>query len=200
VDIREHTPLGAGQVDDTPFGGGAGMVLRVDVMDSALRARYGVDPVQLRHSRRVIALAPGGRVLDDRYVGELAAEPALTLLCGRYEGLDERIVEHFAGETLSIGRYVLSGGELAAMVVCDAVLRKLPGSLGHERSAVEESFSEALGGDPEYPHYTRPAEYRGWRVPEVLLSGHHEHIRSWRRERSRERAQDIERGEDAGRG
>jgi tRNA (guanine37-N1)-methyltransferase len=197
VDIREHTPLSAGQVDDTPFGGGAGMVLRVDVMDSALRARYGVDPPLLRDSRRVIALAPGGRVLDDRYASELAAEPALTLLCGRYEGLDERIVEHFAGETLSIGRYVLSGGELAAMVVCDAVLRKLPGSLGHEQSAVEESFSEALGGDPEYPHYTRPAEYRGWRVPEVLLSGHHERIRGWRRERSRERAEDAERVEEA---
>jgi tRNA (guanine37-N1)-methyltransferase len=188
VDIREHTPLSGGQVDDTPFGGGAGMVLRVDVMDSALRARYGVDPVALRRSRRVIALVPGGRMLDDSYVRELAAEPALTLLCGRYEGFDERIVEHLAGEALSIGRYVLSGGELAAMVVCDAVLRKLPGALGHERSAVEESFSEDLGGAPEYPHYTRPAEYRGWRVPEVLLSGHHERIRHWRRERSRERA------------
>ena len=111
---------------------------------------------------------------------ELAAEPALTFLCGRYEGFDERVVEHFASETLSIGRYVLSGGELAAMVVCDAVLRKLPGALGHADSAVEESFSEALGGDPEYPHYTRPVEYRGWRVPEVLLSGHHERIEEWR--------------------
>lgn len=186
VDIRAHTPLSGGQVDDTPFGGGAGMVLRVDVMESALRARYEVDPVELRHARRVIALAPGGRVLDDGYARELAGEPALTLLCGRYEGLDERIVEHFASETLSIGRYVLAGGELAAMVVCDTVLRKLPGALGHADSAVEESFSEALEGDPEYPHYTRPAEYRGWGVPEVLLSGHHEQIRRWRRERSRE--------------
>ncbi|MGH2854280.1 MAG: tRNA (guanosine(37)-N1)-methyltransferase TrmD [Solirubrobacteraceae bacterium] len=188
VNIREHTPLSGGQVDDTPFGGGAGMVLRVDVMDAALRARYGIDPVELRGRRRVIALAPGGRMLDDGYVDELAAEPALTLLCGRYEGFDERIVEHFTGETLSIGRYVLSGGEPAAMVVCDAVLRKLPGALGDAQSAVEESFSEALGGNPEYPHYTRPAEYRGWRVPDVLLSGHHERIESWRRERSRERA------------
>jgi tRNA (guanine37-N1)-methyltransferase len=188
VDIREHTPLSGGQVDDTPFGGGAGMVLRVDVMDAALRARYGIDPVQLRDRRRVIALTPGGRLLDDGYVGELADGGALTLLCGRYEGFDERIVEHFAGETLSIGRYVLSGGEPAAMVVCDAVLRKLPGALGDAQSAVEESFSEALEGNPEYPHYTRPAEYRGWRVPDVLLSGHHERIESWRRERSRERA------------
>ncbi len=190
VGIREHTPLTGGQVDDTPFGGGAGMVLRVDVMDAALRARYGVDPVELHEQRRVIALTPTGRPLDDSYVTELAGERALTLLCGRYEGFDERIVEHFAGETLSIGRYILSGGELAAMVVCDAVLRKLPGALGDAHSAVEESFSEALGGDPEYPHYTRPAEYRGWRVPEVLLSGHHQRIESWRRERSRERAED----------
>jgi tRNA (guanine37-N1)-methyltransferase len=193
LDIRSHTPLSAGQVDDTPFGGGAGMVLRVDVMESALRARYGVDPVELARTRRVIALAPGGRVLDEDYACELAAEPALTLLCGRYEGLDERIVEHFAGESLSIGRYVLAGGELAAMVVCDAVLRKLPGSLGHTHSALEESFSAALEGDPEYPQYTRPADYRGWRVPEVLLSGHHERIRRWRRERSRERAQETRR-------
>jgi tRNA (guanine37-N1)-methyltransferase len=189
VNIRDHTPLGAGQVDDTPFGGGAGMVLRVDVMEAALRARYGVDPVELPRARRVVALTPAGRLLDEEYVRELAAEPALTLLCGRYEGFDERIVEHFAGETLSVGRYVLSGGELAAMVVCDAVFRKLPGALGHEHSAVEESFSEALEGNPEYPHYTRPAEHRGWRVPDVLLSGHHARIEEWRRERSRERGE-----------
>jgi tRNA (guanine37-N1)-methyltransferase len=187
VNPRDHTPLSGGQVDDTPFGGGAGMVLRVDVLDSALRAHYGVDPVQLRSRRRVVALAPSGRLLDDGFVDELAREPALTLLCGRYEGFDERILEHFAGEVVSIGRYVLSGGELAAMVLCDAVLRKLPGALGHEDSAAEESFSAALEGHPEYPHYTRPAEYRGWRVPEVLLSGHHERIERWRLERSRER-------------
>ncbi len=184
---RDHTPLSGAQVDDTPFGGGAGMVLRVDVMDAALRAFYATDPVHLRSERRVIALIPGGRVLDDAYVEELAAEPALTLLCGRYEGFDERIVQHFASDTLSVGRYVLSGGELAAMVVADTILRKLPGALGHAESAVEESFSAALGGNPEYPHYTRPAEYRGWTVPEVLLSGHHAEIRNWRRARSRER-------------
>jgi len=189
VDLRAHTPLSGGQVDDTPFGGGAGMVLRVDVLDSALRGHYGVDPVDLREHRRVIALAPTGRLLDDRLVDELAAEPELTLLCGRYEGFDERILEHFASDVVSIGRYVLSGGELAAMVLCDAVLRKLPGALGHAESAAEESFSSALGGDPEYPHYTRPSEYRGWQVPEILLSGHHERIASWRRERSRERGE-----------
>jgi tRNA (guanine37-N1)-methyltransferase len=187
VNFRDHTPLSGGQVDDTPFGGGAGMVLRVDVVDSAMRAHYGLDPVELRRRRRVITLAPGGRLLDEGLVEELSAEPAVTLLCGRYEGIDERVIEHLSSDVVSIGRYVLSGGELAAMVVCDAVMRKLPGALGHERSAVEESFSVALGGDPEYPHYTRPAEYRGWRVPEVLLSGHHERIGVWRRERSRER-------------
>ena len=187
LNLREHTPLSGGQVDDTPFGGGAGMVLRVDVMDAALRAHYGVDPVDLRHERRVIALTPGGRRLDDRLVDELAQEPAITLLCGRYEGFDERIVEHFASDAVSIGEYVLAGGELAAMVVCDAVMRKLPGALGHVDSAREESFSAALEGRPEYPHYTRPAEFRGWRVPDVLLSGHHEQIRAWRSARSRER-------------
>jgi tRNA (guanine37-N1)-methyltransferase len=187
LDPRPFSPLSGGQVDDMPFGGGAGMVLRVDVMDAALRGMYGVDPVELRVHRRVVALTPGGRMLDEGLVSELAAEPAVTLLCGRYEVFDERIIQHFASDVVSIGRYVISGGELAAMVVCDAVLRKLPGALGHAESAVEESFSAALGGDPEYPHYTRPAEYRGWRVPDVLLSGHHAEIRTWRRARSRER-------------
>jgi tRNA (guanine37-N1)-methyltransferase len=193
VNPRDFTPLSGGQVDDTPFGGGAGMVLRVDVMDAALRGHYNRDPVDLRHERRVIALTPGGRMFDDSYAEELAEEPAITLLCGRYEGFDQRIVQHFSTDTLSVGRYVLSGGELAAMVVCDAVLRKLPGSLGHADSSVEESFSTALEGQPEYPHYTRPAEYRGWRVPEVLLSGHHELVSTWRRDRSRERGQALKR-------
>jgi tRNA (guanine37-N1)-methyltransferase len=188
INYRDHTPLSGRQVDDTPFGGGAGMVLRVDVVEAALRARYGADPVEVRDRRRVIALDPSGRLLDDALVDELAAAPALTLLSGRYEGFDERILEHFTTDRVSIGRYVLAGGELAAMVVCDAVLRKLPGTLGDERSAVEESFSAALEGGPEYPHYTRPAEHRGWAVPEVLLSGHHARITRWRLERSRERA------------
>jgi tRNA (guanine37-N1)-methyltransferase len=188
VDLRAATPRKWGQVDDTPFGGGAGMVLRVDVMEAALRARYDVDPVALRDARRVIALTPGGRLLDDALVEELAREEALTLLCGRYEGFDERILEHFCTDQVSIGRYVLAGGELAAMVVSDAVLRKLPGVLGKDESAMEESFSAALEGAPEYPHYTRPAEWRGWKVPEVLLSGHHERIREWRREQSRRRS------------
>ncbi len=191
VDPRESSTLSGRSVDDTPFGGGAGMVLRVDVMEAALRARYGIDPIELPHHRRVIALTPGGRPLDDALASALADEPALTVLCGRYEGFDERIVEHFCSDRLSIGPYVLAGGELAAMVLADTVLRKLPGSLGHADSAIEESFSPALEGLPEYPHYTRPAEWRGWRVPEVLLSGHHGKIRAWRLEQARARGRPL---------
>jgi tRNA (guanine37-N1)-methyltransferase len=183
VDLRATTPLGAGQVDDTPYGGGAGMIIRVDVVEAALAARYGEAPSE----RRVIALAAGGRRFDDALASELAAVPELALLCGRYEGFDERVHEHLATDVVSIGPYVLSGGEPAAMVVADAVMRKLPGALGHEDSVVEESFSPALEGLPEYPHYTRPAEWRGHAVPEVLVSGDHARIRDWRRERSRER-------------
>lgn len=188
VNYRDHTPLTAGQVDDTPFGGGAGMVLRVDVVDAALQARYDTDASALPAERRVVALTPGGRMLDDALVDELAVEDHLTLLCGRYEGFDQRILDHFVSDEISIGRYVLTGGELAAMVVCDTVLRKLPGALGHEDSALEESYSRALAGAPEYPHYTRPAEFRGWHVPDVLISGHHARIREWRMAQSQSRA------------
>ena len=187
VDLRATTPLGAGQVDDTPYGGGAGMVIRVDVVEAALAARYGGDPLELPGRRRVIALSAGGRRFDDALASELAGEPELTLLCGRYEGFDERVHEHLATDVVSIGPYVLSGGELAAMVVCDAVVRKLSGALGHVDSALEESFSQALEGAPEYPHYTRPAEWHGHAVPEVLLSGDHAKVREWRLQRSRER-------------
>jgi tRNA (guanine37-N1)-methyltransferase len=187
VDMRATTPLSAGQVDDTPYGGGAGMVVRVDVVEAALEARYGMDAMAVRGSRRVIAMSAGGRPFDERLAGELARVEAITLLCGRYEGFDERVHEHLAGDVVSIGPYVLSGGELAAMVVSDAVLRKLPGALGHEESALEESFSETLAGAPEYPHYTRPAEWRGHAVPEILLSGDHGRIREWRLEQSRRR-------------
>ncbi|MEA2362496.1 MAG: tRNA (guanine37-N1)-methyltransferase [Thermoleophilaceae bacterium] len=183
VDLRATTPLKAGQVDDTPYGGGAGMVIRVDVVEAALAARYGPD----RGERRVVALAPGGRRFDDALAAELAGEPELTLLSGRYEGFDERVHERLATDVVSIGPYVLAGGELPAMVVVDAVLRKLPGALGHEESAVEESFSEALEGAPEYPHYTRPYDWHGHTVPDILLSGDHAKVREWRLERSRER-------------
>ena len=184
---RDTTPLTGGQVDDAPYGGGAGMVLRVDVVDAALRAAYGegVRPA------RTILMAPSGRRLDDALAAELAEERHLALLCGRYEGIDERVREHLVDDAVSVGPYVLSGGELAAMVVADTVLRKLPGALGHAESAVEESFSPALEGAPEYPHYTRPATYRGWGVPEVLLSGDHARVREWRLERSREQRGDA---------
>lgn len=192
-DFRATTPLGAGQVDDSPYGGGAGMVMRVDVVDAALRAAYG-DGMR----PRTIVLEPAGRALDDALVTELAEEPALALLCGRYEGMDDRVRAHLADDSISIGPYVLAGGELAAMVVADAVLRKLPGALGHDESAVEESFSTALEGRPEYPHYTRPPDYRGWRVPEVLTSGDHAAVAAWRQEQSRIRATERDRRPDPG--
>ena len=177
---RDTTPLSNGQVDDSPYGGGAGMLLRVDVVDAALQSVYGPDTGEMLAERRVVVLTPGGRPLDDGVAEELATVERLTLLCGRYEGVDERVREHLSNDALSIGPYVLSGGELAAMVVADSVLRKLPGALGDEQSPVEESFSTALEGGVEYPHYTRPASYRGWGVPDVLLSGHHEEVRRWR--------------------
>ena len=177
---RDSSTLSGRVVDDTPYGGGAGMVLRVDIVDQALTDAYGDD----RPARKIL-LAPSGRRLDNALADELAAEEHLALLCGRYEGVDHRVQEHLVDESLSIGPYVLSGGELAAMVVADTVLRKLPGALGHADSALEESFSAALGGAPEYPHYTRPATYRGWEVPEVLLSGDHARVREWRLEHSR---------------
>lgn len=182
---RDTTPLGAGQVDDSPYGGGAGMVMRVDVVDAALDAAYGSD----REGVRKIALAPSGRLFDEALAAELAAESHLALLCGRYEGFDERVAEHLADESISIGRYVLAGGELPAMVIADSLLRKLPGALGDAESAVEESYTEALEGAPEYPHYTRPASYRGWEVPEILLSGNHARVKEWRLEQARRRGE-----------
>jgi tRNA (guanine37-N1)-methyltransferase len=184
---RDTTPLGAGQVDDAPYGGGAGMVLRVDVVDAALQAAYASG-----ESPRVVLLSPTGRLLDDELADELTQEPHVALLCGRYEGFDERVHEHLADDEVSIGRYVLAGGELPAMVVADVLMRKLPGALGHEQSAVEESFSRLLEGAPEYPHYTRPPTYRGWGVPDVLVSGDHERVRLWRAEQSRARAEQFE--------
>jgi tRNA (guanine37-N1)-methyltransferase len=180
---RDFTPLGGGQVDDEPYGGGAGMVLRVDVVVSALEAVYGEVPAD----RRVVALSPQGRQLDQELVDELAAEDALTLLSARSEGFDERIVAHVASDVVSVGPYVLSGGELPAMVVLDAVARRLPGAIRSESGAVE-SFSAALDGGLEFPHYTRPPDYRGWRVPEVLLSGDHARIEAWRADQSRARS------------
>jgi tRNA (guanine37-N1)-methyltransferase len=179
---RDTTPLRAGEVDDEPYGGGAGMVLRVDVVAAALDAAYGGVP-----EHRVVALTPQGRQLDQRTVEELAAEERLTLLSSRFEGFDERILTHLASDAISIGPYVLSGGELPAMVLLDAIARRLPGAI-REDSASLESFSAELEGGLEYPQYTRPAEFRGWRVPDVLLSGDHRRIEEWRRAQSRERS------------
>jgi len=179
---RDTTPLRAGQVDDDPYGGGAGMVLRVDVVDAALDAVYGAEP-----PARVVALTPQGRQLDQSLVEELATEPAIAVLSSRFEGFDERIVSHLCTDAVSIGPYVLSGGELPAMVLLDAIARRLPGALA-DGSGELESFSIALDGGLEYPHYTRPAEYRGWDVPDVLLSGDHGRIDAWRREQSRVRS------------
>jgi len=178
LNYRDTTPLRGGQVDDEPYGGGAGMLLRVDVVAAALDAVYG-DQLPAR----VIALCPAGRPLDQELVEELAEEPELTLLSSRFEGFDERIVAHLCTDVVSIGPYVLSGGELPAMVVVDAVARRLPGALA-DGSGEQESFSAALGGGVEYPHYTRPAAFRGWEVPEVLRSGDHARIAEWRRRQS----------------
>ncbi|MBA2463117.1 MAG: tRNA (guanosine(37)-N1)-methyltransferase TrmD [Actinobacteria bacterium] len=179
---RDTTPLRAGQVDDEPYGGGAGMLLRVDVVAAALDAVYGGSS-----AHRVVALSPQGRPLTQEVVEELAREPHLTLLSSRFEGFDGRIVAHLCSDAISIGPYVLSGGELPAMVLLDAVVRRLPGALA-EGSGEHESFSEALAGGLEYPHYTRPAEFRGWKVPDVLLSGDHGRVEEWRQEQSRLRS------------
>ena len=176
---RDTTPLRSGQVDDAPYGGGAGMVLRVDVVAAAVEAVYGGQP-----AHRVIALTPQGRQLTQGVVEELAKEEHVTLLTARFEGFDERIVEHLCNDSISVGPYVLSNGDLPAMVLVDAIARRLPGALA-EGSGELESFSAELGGGLEYPHYTRPAEFQGWRVPDVLLSGDHAGVERWRKEHVR---------------
>jgi tRNA (guanine37-N1)-methyltransferase len=183
-DIRAHAGDRHRSVDDTPFGGGAGMVLRPDVVDAALAA--------VADGRPAIYLTPRGTPLTQARVRRLAAGPGVVLLCGRYEGVDQRAIEARGAEEISIGDYVLSGGEPAALVLLDACVRLLPGVMGAAASAEEESFA---GGLLEYPHYTRPAEWQGRRVPEVLLSGHHAEIAVWRRAEAaritRERRPDL---------
>jgi tRNA (guanine37-N1)-methyltransferase len=186
ANYRDHTPLSHLQVDDTPYGGGAGMVLRIDVVCAALEAVFAGDAERVKDCRRVVELTPKGRQLDDALADELAAGPDLVLLCGRYEGIDERVT-HLITDRVSIGPYVLSGGEIAAMATLDAVTRKLPGAISNPESIVSESHAEVLEGGAEYPHYTRPAEFRGWDVPEVLRSGHHAEIERWRAEQVRKR-------------
>jgi tRNA (guanine37-N1)-methyltransferase len=185
ANYRDYTPLSHLQVDDTPYGGGAGMVLRIDVVCAALEAVFACDAANVRDTRRVVELTPKGRQLDDTLAGELGQHD-LVLLCGRYEGIDERVT-NLVTDRVSIGPYVLSGGEVPAMALLDAVTRKLPGVISNPESVLSESHSERLEGGAEYPHYTRPAEYRGWTVPGVLLSGNHAEIERWRAQQVRKR-------------
>lgn len=178
-DLRDSTYDRHRQVDDRPFGGGAGMVMKPEPLFRAVEAvthgEGGYD---------VVLLSPQGRLFDQRIAQELSLKQRVLLICGRYEGIDERVVEHVVSDEISIGDYVLSGGEIPAMVVVDAVTRLLPGALGCEQSAENESFVDGL---LDYPHYTRPAEYRGHRVPDILLSGHHAEIEAWRRRKAIEK-------------
>jgi tRNA (guanine37-N1)-methyltransferase len=185
--FRPTTPLGQGQVDDSPYGGGPGMVVRVDVVAAALASVYRVDPETVRDSRRVVVLTPRGRRFSDALAREYATGRDMVLLCGRYEGFDERVHTCLAGEELSLGDFVLAGGEVAAMAVIEAVARRVPGALGNVESLEAESFSPALRGGVEHPHYTRPAVWRGHAVPPTLLSGDHAAIARWRAERVRPR-------------
>jgi tRNA (guanine37-N1)-methyltransferase len=188
LDIRGFASNKHRSVDDAPFGGGPGMVMRPDVVDAAIEAALARRP----EGRTAIYLTPRGRLIDQARVKALAAEPGVVLLCGRYEGLDERVIEARGLEELSLGDFVLSGGEPAAIALLDACVRLLPGVLGAAETLAEESFEAGL---LEYPHYTRPQEWRGRSVPEVLLSGNHERIRAWRREEAevatRERRPDL---------
>ncbi|BFH64002.1 tRNA (guanosine(37)-N1)-methyltransferase TrmD [Paenibacillus azoreducens] len=180
VNFREYSSSKHGTVDDTPYGGGGGMVLKPEPIFSAVEDLLS----QTSAAPRVILMCPQGETFTQQKAEELAAEEHLIFICGHYEGYDERIREHLVTDELSIGDYVLTGGELPAMVAIDSVVRLLPGVLGNETSAVTDSFSTGL---LEYPHYTRPAEFRGWKVPDILLSGHHANIELWRREQALKR-------------
>lgn len=177
-DLRDYTQDKHRQVDDTPYGGGAGMVMKPEPFYRAVTSIGGGSLDDARKNCRIAIFTPRGRVLDQALAEELAGEERIILLCGRYEGVDERVHENVATDELSLGDFVLSGGEIPAMVVIDAVTRLIPGVLGEELSLAEESFS---GGLLEYPQYTRPAEFMGAAVPEILLSGHHGEIAKWRR-------------------
>ncbi len=177
VNIRDFSTERQRIADDYPYGGGGGMVMKLEPIFAAVEAMRCAHPCR----ERVLLMSPQGQLLDHGKARELAGCAHLIIVCGHYEGVDERVREHLVDEELSIGDYVLTGGELPAMVVMDAVIRLLPGALGDEQGAVTDSFGDGL---LEHPHYTRPAELRGWQVPQVLLSGNHEAIRRWRREQS----------------
>ncbi|GAB7388117.1 tRNA (guanosine(37)-N1)-methyltransferase TrmD [Bacillaceae bacterium] len=180
INFRQYADNKHGSVDDYPYGGGGGMVLKPEPLFSAVEALIETDAAPARPPR-VILLCPQGERYTQKKAEELAKEEHLIFICGHYEGYDERIREHLVTDEISIGDYVLTGGELPAMVIIDSVVRLLPGALGNETSAVTDSFSTGL---LEHPHYTRPADFRGWKVPEVLLSGHHERIERWRKKES----------------
>ncbi|MEK7218853.1 MAG: tRNA (guanosine(37)-N1)-methyltransferase TrmD [Patescibacteria group bacterium] len=189
-DLRKFGLGNYKQVDDSPYGGGAGMVMRPDVLVSAIESVTALTPDSSPRGRRGrrphrIYFSPRGRKLTQARVERLAKKPWLLLLCGRYEGIDQRVIDGWIDEEVSIGDYVLTGGELPAMVLIDAVARQVPGVLGREESAAQESFSASLGRKKEYPHYTRPEEFRGMKVPPILLSGNHAEIEKWRREQIR---------------
>ena len=183
-DLREYAP--GGRIDDMPYGGGAGMVVRVDVVARALEEVYGVPAREVRRGRRVVLTEPAGRRLTQGYVDDVAAGPDLTVICGRYGGMDERVWTELATEAVSLGDFVLSGGEIVAAALADAAIRRLHGVLGNAESLQGESFAaEGVVGPPQY---TRPANWAGTTVPEVLLSGNHARIRDWRKEEARLRA------------
>jgi tRNA (guanine37-N1)-methyltransferase len=186
-DLRNWTYDRHRTVDDRPFGGGEGMLLKAQPLFEAVEA---ILPVRTP-AQRVVLLSAQGRRFDQPVARKYAGLDDLVLICGRYEGVDERVAEHLADEEISIGDFVLSGGELGAAVIVDTVARLLPGVLGNEDSTRNESFSVETEGLLDCPQYTRPAEFRGWKVPEVLLGGNHEEIRRWRREASREKTQRL---------
>lgn len=183
-DLKEFAP--GGRIDDMPFGGGAGMVVRVDVVARALEAVYGVPATQVKDERRVVLTEAWGRAIDQAYVNEVAEGPDVTIICGRYGGVDERVRALLATEAASLGPFVLSGGEIAAAALADAAIRRLDGVLGNRESLIGESYSQRGMVGP--PVYTRPAEWGGMPVPGTLLSGDHAKIRSWREEQARSRA------------
>jgi len=181
--IRDYATDKHRSVDDTPYGGGAGMVMKVEPIAKCIEAALKNAP-----DAKLLLASPGGRPFDQKLAAELACDEEVIILCGRYEGIDERVKELFSATEFSIGDYVMTGGEIAAMTVVDAVARLIPGVLGSDESAGEESFSDGL---LEYPHYTRPPEFRGLKVPDVLLSGNHSEIARWRREKSLQKTKKV---------
>ncbi len=183
-DLREYAP--GGRIDEMPFGGGAGMVVRVDVVARALEAVYGVPAREVKQRRRVVLTEAWGRPIDQAYVNEVAGGPDLTIICGRYGGVDERVATDLATEVVSLGGFVLSGGEIVASALADATIRRLEGVVGNSESLIGESFAERGVTGP--PQYTRPADWEGTTVPDVLLSGNHARINAWRQDKARSRA------------